>query len=63
MISFLRGTIYNILLNSLIIDVNGIGYEVFVSNSERYKLNDDVMIYTHHHVREDENSLYGFYTL
>lgn len=63
MISFLRGTIYNILLNSLIIDVNGVGYEVFVANSERYKLNDELMIYTHQYVREDENSLYGFSTL
>lgn len=63
MISFLKGKIESKKVNYIEIDVNGVGYIVFVSNSENFKLNDEIKIYTYNHVREDEISLYGFQTL
>lgn len=60
MISFLKGKIEAVTLNSLQIDVNGVGYEVHVSNPEYYHIDGEIKIYTYYHVREDEISLYGF---
>lgn len=43
-------------------DVNGVGYEVFVSASDLLKINtnDEVKIFTFQQVAEDKNDLYGF---
>ncbi len=66
MIAFVNG-ILDMKLNSfVVIDVAGVGYKVFMSESAIEVLGevgDKVKIYTHHHVREDDISLYGFLTL
>lgn len=65
MIAHLFGKISEKFLNSLIIDVNGVGYEVSVSSldSENVNLGDDVKFYTYHQVRENAEELYGFSSL
>lgn len=65
MIAHLTGNILNFSNDSLILDVNGVGYEVFVSvtNLERLKSSTvpvSLLIYTA--VREDNLSLFGFLT-
>lgn len=45
---------------SLILDVNGVGYRVFVPQSLLQKL--PFILYIHTHVREDAFDLYGFLT-
>lgn len=60
MIAFLRGIIYGIYNDHVIIDVNGIGYRVFVPNSDHYVVNEEKIIYTYHHIREDAQILFGF---
>ena len=48
---------------ALIIDVNGVGYEVEAPMSTFYKLpvlGEQVTLHTHLHVREDAQQLYGF---
>jgi len=66
MIAFVNG-ILDMKLNSfVVIDVAGVGYKVFMSEAAIEALGeigDKVKIYTHHHVREDDISLYGFLTL
>ena len=50
----------------VIIDVNGVGYYVYVPDSVMNDLGregSDVSVYTHLHVRENEMSLYGFSTV
>ncbi len=47
----------------IVVDVNNIGYNVFVSNPYAYELGDTYKIYLYQFIREDENSLYGFKTL
>ena len=65
MIAHLFGKISEKFLNSLIIDVNGVGYVVSVSSldSENVNLGDDVKFYTYHQVRENAEELYGFSSL
>lgn len=49
----------------VIIDVNGVGYKIFTPLTTIEKLGEmksNVTVYTHLHVREDEMSLYGFYS-
>ncbi len=48
----------------LLIDVQGVGYEVFAPMSTFYHLDDDtqVTLITHFVVREDQQTLYGFST-
>ena len=48
------------------IDAGGVGYKVFMSEAAIEvlgEIGEKVKIYTHHHVREDDISLYGFLTL
>jgi Holliday junction DNA helicase RuvA len=65
MIASLSGKIVKKSLNSIVVDVGGVGYKVFLPLSTYYMLPDDsetvrLLIYTH--VRENEISLYGFLT-
>ena len=65
MIGFLRGRIADKQPNKLIVDVQGVGYEVTVPLSTFYDAGDQgaeitLRIYTH--VREDALQLYGFLT-
>ncbi|MBQ2063064.1 MAG: Holliday junction branch migration protein RuvA [Firmicutes bacterium] len=63
MIRYLKGILAARSENAAIIDVNGIGYRVFIpSNSSLYlrQTGDEVTVFTHMAVREDDVSLYGF---
>lgn len=63
MIDFVRGLVAYIESDYAVIDVNGIGYQVYVSNPYALANKDSaVMLYTHQHVREDAILLYGFPT-
>ena len=65
MIAFLRGRVIDKHPNRLIVDVQGVGYEVHVPLSTYYDVGDegaDVSLRVHTHVREDALQLYGFLT-
>jgi len=64
-IAHLRGRITEKQPNRIIVDVNGVGYDVFVPLSTFYGLGDPgsgVALRIHTHVREDALALYGFAT-
>ena len=66
MIAHLRGSILEKHPNRIVLDVNGVGYDVFVPLSTFYGLGDvgaSVALRIHTHVREDALVLYGFATL
>lgn len=65
MIAKLSGTIEYLRGGSVVVDVNGVGYRVFVTAHTFGTLagRDAVSLYTHTHVREDILALYGFLTL
>lgn len=62
MYAFFKGKIDKIYSNRIILDVNDIGYEIYIPESDIYTLNigEMVKIYTYLHVREDEMKLFGF---
>jgi holliday junction DNA helicase RuvA len=63
MIASLQGVIDAVSTDSMIVNVNGIGFKVSVPTSvlsELGMVGRTVKLYTHLHVREDEMSLYGF---
>jgi len=63
MISYVRGVLDYKEPSLVIVDINGIGYEVFVPLSTYQKLpavGGQVKLHTYHHVREDAMQLYGF---
>lgn len=65
MITFLDGKLITALPTQAIVDVGGVGYEVFIPLSSYDKLpaaGQGVRILTHLHVREDAQILYGFMT-
>ena len=65
MIAFVRGTIAEKFAGSLVVDVAGVGYEVAVplGDFEAGLLDDEVKLYTYHHVREQAEELFGFSSL
>ena len=62
MISFIEGKIEYIFQNRIIINQNGIGFEIYVPQKlvNLLNQNDDVKIYTYMSVKEDNISLFGF---
>ena len=66
MFAYIKGTLEIKGNDHVIIDVNGVGYKIFAPLTTINKLGDIgniVKVHTHYHVREDDISLYGFYSL
>ena len=60
MIAFVNGIVRLTRKETVVIDVNGVGYEVYVANSDIQTIGDELFLYTYQHVREDAILLYGF---
>ena len=63
MIGSIKGKIILKTEKFLIVETNGIGYKISVSPdtlSKTKKLNDEIFLWIHTHVREDAFDLYGF---
>ncbi len=64
MIARLRGEVVEALPSRLVVDVGGVGYQVFVPISSFDSLNprqgQEITLLTHLHVRENAHTLYGF---
>ncbi|MDQ0231502.1 Holliday junction branch migration protein RuvA [Metabacillus malikii] len=64
MIEFIKGFIDYVTPEYIVIDHHGLGYKVHTPNPFIYNksANEEVIIYTYQHVREDLIALYGFQT-
>ncbi len=65
MIEFLKGKVADLDINKVVIDVNGVGYVLSISESTAALMpsaGEEVKVYTYLSVREDGVSLYGFPT-
>jgi len=62
MVGFLKGKVDIVGLGYMIIDTGGVGYTLSVpdSLSTKYIIGDDVKLYTHMSVSENNVALYGF---
>ena len=65
MIAYLRGRVAATTAETVIIDVNGVGYEAYCSGSAFAKIGngDTAELYTYLQVREDGMTLFGFSSL
>ena len=59
MLSSIRGAVIEVGHRSLIIENQGLGYEVLVSDPKSFHVNQDVFMYLYHHKREDGEFLVG----
>lgn len=64
MIAFLKGKVDFKSLNYVIIEINGIGYKVFMPTKslQEMEIKSEIKVFTYMKVSEDDVSLYGFIT-
>lgn len=65
MLHHIKGTLLEKKQDSIVVDVNGIGFEISISNLTYLTIPDEgsiVTLYLHTQVREDDIHLYGFST-
>ena len=65
MFSYIKGELAEINIDHIVIDVNGIGYQIFIpTNTLNYlpSIGESVKIHTYLYIREDAMILYGFLT-
>ena len=63
MISFIKGYVAETTENSVILETDSIGYEIFMTGTaieKTSRMQNKIKIYTYFHVREDTMQLYGF---
>ena len=66
MLAYIKGTLEMKMTGYIVIDIGGLGYKVFMSDSGIEKLGnigDTVKVHTYYKVREDDISIFGFNTL
>lgn len=65
MIATLEGKVSEKYLDSIVIDVNGVGYGVFVTLDDQNNLAKDekAKLYIYEHIREAQHDLFGFIQL
>lgn len=65
MIAHVSGIVAEKFNSSVIVDVQGVGYEVAVAlgDYEQALLNEPMKFYTYHHIREQSQELFGFTSL
>ena len=62
MFDYIIGKVTDIKNNSIVLENNEIGYLIYVSNPYSYEIDAKKKVYIYEHIREDEDSLYGFKT-
>lgn len=63
MFAYIKGIYESRTLDYIVIDVNGIGYKIFMSENSMKNIGEigsTVKVYTYLRVREDDISIYGF---
>lgn len=59
MLSSIRGHVVEINSKSLVVENQGLGYEILVADPKTFHINQDVFLYLYHHIREDGEFLVG----
>ncbi len=62
MYSYIKGTIKKLNPKYIVLENNGIGYQIITANPYNFRLNEEVTVFVHQYVKEDILDLYGFKT-
>jgi Holliday junction DNA helicase RuvA len=64
LIEFIRGYVDYVCPEYVVIENNGVGYQIFTPNPFSFQMNkqQQIVVYTYQYVREDVLALYGFHT-
>lgn len=60
MIAFIKGIVYSLENDSVILDHNGMGYRIHLANPFALKIKEEVFLHIYQQVREDAITLFGF---
>lgn len=60
MYDYIIGKIKSIEQNYIVLDNSGIGYKINTPNPFAFKEDEETKVFLYQHLREDDNSLYGF---
>jgi len=60
MYAYITGKITSVNPKNIVVENNGIGYIIIVSNPYVFIPNSDITIFTHQVIKEDSNNIYGF---
>lgn len=60
MYNYIKGIVKVQESNYIVLENNGVGYQIYVANPFSFKTQEEITVYTYCHIREDEYSLYGF---
>jgi holliday junction DNA helicase RuvA len=63
MIHYISGELVHKTEDYLVVEAHGVGYQIFVPNALHHSLpgiGEDLKLFTYHHIREDQQSLFGF---
>ena len=64
MIDYIKGKSIELTPTDMVVECGGIGYKILISlqSYEDFNGKEDVKVYIHHHIREDEELFYGFFS-
>jgi len=64
LIEFIRGYVDYVCPEYIVVEHNGVGYQIFTPNPFSFQMNKQkqIVVYTYQYVREDVLALYGFHT-
>ena len=60
MIAFIKGTIVSVEADSIVIDHDGMGWELYYPHVEKVHSGEKVQIYTYLQILENDMHFYGF---
>ena len=60
MIAFIKGCVVSYTTDSVVLDHNGMGWQISYPHCDKISLNQEITIHTYMHISENDMSLYGF---
>jgi len=60
MYDYMRGLVTDIRPESITLEVNNIGYTIYVANPYNFEINKEIIVYLYQQIKEDEHNLFGF---
>lgn len=60
MIAFISGKAAAVTADTIVVDHDGMGWEIIYPHCDRVHLNEDIKVFTYLHITENDMRLYGF---